>query len=177
MKAEFKSLKREYFEEYYYVVTNLKKFVKKPSRKLLRVSQGLLIYVIAAFIFFTLTAVFSLFDDQLRGFIVLPASAFIIIVISYLATLRKLRKLGNAKYTLTFSSTKKTANIALDNDDKLALDWKNIQKIIIGEHAIIFIPKTIEFTPLAIPKSGLKKLKETLREYKLTDFLPVRRPK
>lgn len=172
MKTEFKSLSREFFEEYYYVVTNIKKFVKKPERKIHSILNNLFIYVVLAFVFFISTICFGIFvDEQLRTFVVLPAFALLIILLAYGATARKLRTLGKAKYNLTFSSTKKTATIALSKEDQLSLDWKDVKKIICGNHAIIFIPNDIMQAPIAIPKSGLKKLKDTLKEYKLTKLL------
>lgn len=172
MKTEFKSLSREFFEEYYYVVTNIKKFVKKPERKLHSILNNLFIYVVLAFIFFVMTVCFSIFvDEQLRTFIVFPAFALLIILLAYAATAKKLRTLGKAEYNLTFSTTKKTATISLSKDDRLSIDWKDVKKIIYGNHAVILIPNDIMLAPVAIPKSGLKKLKDALKEYKLTKLL------
>lgn len=172
MKAEFKAISREFFEEYYYVVTNIKKFVKKPERKIHSILNNLFIYVVLAFVFFAATACFAIFvDPELRTFIIFPAFALLIILLAYAATARKLRTLGKAKYNLTFASTKKTATIALSKDDQLSIDWKNVKKIIYGNHAIVFVPDDIMIAPIAIPKDGLKKLKETLKEYKLSKLL------
>lgn len=171
MKAEFKPITREYFEEYYYVVTNLRKFIKKPSRRVKFVTRHLIPYIIYAGIFLVTTVAFALYDAQYLGFVPIPAIAFIVILFSFFVASSKIRKSGQAGFTLTFTSTKKIASIALENGDKLELDWADVKQIIVAEYTIIFIPKTPEHIPLAIPADGLKKLQATLKEYKLSGLL------
>ena len=171
MKMEFKALSREYFEEYYYVLTNINKFIRKPTRKIKFVTKGLAPSVIFAIFFAITVSCLAIFDNSLLPYIILPVFALIIILVAYFMTTSRLKKLGEAKYPAKFSASKKTATLNLPDMGEMSIDWDDVKTIICGDHSIIFIPNLPDKIPIALPISARNKLKSFLKDNKLTDLL------
>lgn len=171
MKMEFKALSREYFEEYYYVLTNLNKFIHKPTKKIKPVTKGLLPSVAFAIFFAVTVSCLSIFDNSLLPYIILPIFALIIILIAYFMTSNRLKKLGEAKHSASFSASKKTATLKLPEIGEIAIDWDDVKIIICGEHSLLLIPNLPDKMLIALPISARNKLKIFLKENKLIDLL------
>lgn len=171
MKMEFKNLSRGYFEEYYFVLTNINKFIHKPSRKIKYVTKHLIPSVYFA-LFFAITVGFlAFFDNSLLPYLILPIFALIVILAAYFMTSRRLKKLGDSNMAANVTTSKKSITIHYPEVGDIRTEWDDVKAIIYGEHTVIIIPNLPDKNVIALPISARNKLKTALKEYKLTDLL------
>ncbi len=172
MKIEFKNLSQNYFEEYYYVLVNLNKFIHNPNRKLKFVTKQLIPSVYIAFFFAVTVGCLALLDHSLLPYLFLPIFALIAILSAYFITASRLKKLGAAHHSATLTTSKKSLTLHLAELGDLCIDWQDVKTILCGKHAIILIPQLPDQPLIALPISARTKLKQTLKEYQLSELMP-----
>ncbi len=171
MNMEFKHLSRNYFEEYYYVLVNLNKFIHSPNRKIKFVTKQLIPSVYAAFFLAIIVGCLALLDHSLLPYLFLPIFAFIAIFAAYFITASHLKKLGAAHHCATLTTSKKSLTLHLAELGDLCVDWQDIKTIRCGKHAIILIPQLPDQPLIALPISARAKLQQTLKEYQLSALM------
>ncbi len=163
--------KKEYYDEFLYVVSQYKSFKKNPRRKAYQFTKHLMFYIIFTFIVLLLN--FSGYLDTkewifafMTGALTLALAIQVICLFVYTKRLKMFMNIKGVR-TIEFNET---GIEYIDDDKNIRVKWEDLKYVIINRYSICMLPKAIlqGFTSVGIKYkneiiAGLKKYeKESL---------------
>ena len=152
MKIEVKeSGKKEYYDEFLYVVNNYKRFKKNPHKKAYEFSKCLFLYEIFLIISILLFTLFYIQDKNLIFmFIIGMLSLIFVFVLLFLSTTKKqIKTLLNIHVGKIIDINNNYIGFK-DNQNDIKIKWEDIEVIIINKYSICFIPKKLSSSIISI---------------------------
>ena len=171
MKITFKRLTRDFAEEYYYVLINQKRLLRRPTRPIRHATKIYAFYCIFAFVCFVSSILLAINSFSYLPLCFLTGFTLGLIIFVSLKVIKAVRSLGNAdanQYCIDI--TNKGIVYFLPGGD-IILPWENILKVTITQHSVIFLPDTPEILPICVPIEAKDKIKTQLKKLKKTDLL------
>ena len=156
---------KEYYEEYYFVLSRYKQFIKKPNSKAYQFTKYLISYfVFGVFgllldIFFYLTFKNNLF--------IFCGGMFALILVYDLYVYFNGKKVIN-----TLMNDNKTKYIDINNDyvsykddlNEYKIEWKDVKYILFNKYSIVFLPVDISKLVISISSEYLDQVKQGISE-------------
>lgn len=171
MKFEIKERgTKEYYDEVLYVAFRYMDFLKKPKRKVFKLTKFLLILTIITILFLTLS-IYLYYISKDIFYIILIGLLSAIIFISFISFIIAKRRI---KYFMSEIDTKiidinNNGIEYIDESKNYRIKWEDIKNIIINKYSICFIPRTKILISIYIEyKSDVIK---TLKKYHKEDLL------
>ena len=168
MKITFKEFSRAYAEEYYFVLINQKKLMKKPEKRIKYASKSFLgcVYYAA---FFVITGIgLTIYQKEFLPFLFIPVLTLVATAYTYWrirVNVIKLHKSDATAFILTM--TDKHIIYGRGKDNGVIMLWNDIKKVIYTEDSIIFLPNAIDIFPIVVPISAQKDIKAMLKKKKI----------
>ncbi len=171
MKIVFSRFTRAYAEEYYYVLINQKKFLRRPAKTISRATRAYAFYCAFSFICFIVSIWLGINSFNYLPLIFITGLTFGLIIFVSLKLVKAVRELGDgdAKKCHLDLSAKGIAYTLPAGD--ILLPWENVLKITITEHSVIFLPDTLEILPICVPAEAKDKIKTQLKKLKKSPLL------
>ena len=168
MKLSFKEFTRAYAEEYYYVLLNQKKLIKRPDSKIRFATKSFIGYVIYASIFAVLGLIITIYVHEFLPFLFVPMLTLVATLHTYYRIHKnviKLAKMDASAFILTANT--KHIIYGQGKDNGVIMLWEEVKKIIYTDNSIIFLPKAIDIFPIVIPITAKKDIKSFLKKHKI----------
>lgn len=156
---------KEYYEEYYFVLSRYKQLIKKPNSKAYQFTK----YLISYFVF----GVFGLLLDVFfyltfkNNLFIFCGGMFALILVYDLYVYYNGKKVIN-----TLMNDNKTKYIDINNDyvsykddlNEYKVEWKDIKYIIVNKYSIVFLPVDISKLVISISSEYLDQVKQGISE-------------
>lgn len=173
MKIEFKNRgSREYFDEVLYIATYINKFIKKPNRKVHRLTKFYRNYLIFIIIYLLLMIWFYIkYKDLLFIFLLGFMSLLLVFVLKGLIiTNKRIKYYLEEKNNKSIEFDTKTIKY-IDKIKTLSIDWKDVKNIIINNYSIIFLPVNNTLPVIAIDKQYKDQVDEVIKKYSKEELI------
>ena len=171
MKITFQRLNRNFAEEYYFVLINQKKLLRRPTKAIRQITKIYSLYCLFAFICFVASILLAVNSFNYLPLCFLTGFTLGLMIIVSLKVIKAVRSLGDAdakKYCLEL--TAKGAAYTLPGGDIL-LPWENVLKIITTDQSVIFLPNTLQILPICVPAEAFDKIKAQIKKLKKTELI------
>jgi hypothetical protein len=166
MKITFKEFSRAYAEEYYYVLLNQKKLIKKPERKIKFASKSFVGYVYYSLFFVVAGVILTfVFGQDFMPLVFVPVLTAVATVHTYYRITKNVKALQNSDASaFVFSLTDKQIIYGQGKDNGVMMEWDEVKKVIFTDNSIIFLPTTLDIFPIVVPISAKKEVKTILKK-------------
>ena len=168
MKIMFKDFSRTYAEEYYFVLINQKKLLKKPEKPIKYATKSFLGCVIYAAFFVCAGIGLVIYQKELLPFLFIPVLTLVATTYTYWrirANVIGLQKSDASAFILTM--TDKHIIYGRGKDNGVIMMWNEIEKVIFTNESIIFLPNALDIVPIVVPISAQKDVKAMLKKKKI----------
>ena len=163
---------KEYFDEVLYIATYINKFIKKPNRKVHRLTKFYTNYLIFVIIYLILMIWFYFkYNDLLFIFLLGFMSLLLVFVLKGLIiTNKRIKYYLEEKINKTIEFDKDTIKY-VDKVKTLSIDWKDVKNILINNYSIIFLPVNSTLPTIAIDKHYIGKVEEVIKKYSKVELI------
>lgn len=174
MKIEIKERGcNNFYDEFLFVLFNYKKIVKNPQKKVKRISQSSICYLIVSLVILALFTILYLNEKSYKTYLlIIYLFSFLSVfsIIYYLIIKKRINTLKNVKGTIIIEFNDNEIKY-ISNDNKYEIKWDNIKYIIINNYSICFIPKKINNILIGIDKKYIKEVRDAVKKYKKDKIL------
>ena len=163
---------KSFYDEFLYVCYFIKKFLKKPFTKVNKMTNYLILNLIITSAVTILEIIYySYYRDNLILFVIGFLSLLILYLLFYLFRVyKRIEEFRNVKKEVILSIEEK--GIIYESEDiNVVLKWDNIKNIIVGKHAIVFLPVSQEHMLITIAIEYLEEVKKKKKKYKKLELL------
>lgn len=173
MKIETNEIgKKEYYDEFLYILFNLNKIKGKPKKKVYGLTKCLMIYIVlilcsmALFIFLYLDSkkVFYIF------FIGMSALLLIYAVFLDVITYKRIKMFMSISGNKTVLANENGIEF-IDKDKNIRMNWDDIAYILINKESICMIPKTMFSNIISLSLRHREDIINCLKKYEKDNLL------
>ena len=168
MKVTFKELTRAYAEEYYFVLINQKKLIKKPTTTIKFATKSFRGYLIYSSIFTIGGIILTIFVHEYFPLLFIPVLTSVATIHTFYRiyiNVKKLYQSDASKFILNMTDEHLT--FGTDKDHRVIITWEEVKNVIFTENSIIFLPNAIDIFPIVVPISAQKDVKKMLKKLKI----------
>jgi hypothetical protein len=165
MKITFKEFSRAYAEEYYFVIINQKRLIKKPTTPIKFATKSFIGYLVYSSFFTIAGIILTIFVHEYLPLLFIPVLTSVATIHTYYriyTNVKKLEKSDTSSFILNL--TEKQIAYGKDKDHGAVIKWDEIKKIILTENSIIFLPNAIDIFPIVVPISAKKDVQKMLKK-------------
>ena len=168
MKISFKEFTRAYAEEYYFVLINQKKLIKKPEKRIKYATKSFIGCVIYAAFFVIVGIGLTIYQKEFLPFLFIPVLTLVATAYTYWrirSNVIKLQKSDPSAFILNM--TEKHIIYGRGKDNGVIMMWDEVKNVIYTDNSIIFLPNAIDIFPIVVPISAQKDVKVILKKKKI----------
>lgn len=173
MKIEVnKRGKKEYYDEFLYVVTMRKRIKKNPNQKVQTLTFYLKKYI-CYILLSVLLFIFFYYKTKNIFFMIYIGMVIIILlyIVVYLLNTNKMIKTLMSKTDTKIVEINKSGVEYKDSEKNIKIDWKNIEFILLNKYSICFIPKDDSNIFISISSDYKYKVLTAIKEFNKEDLI------
>ena len=176
MKIEIKEKPtKSFYDELLYIQTNYKKIINKPNKRVRKLTTSILCYSLIAL----LSTLFSLhcykqfrYGNEFKYIAFFFSVLYIFSLFYFIIVKRRLKQIIDYSKKTKSSLEIDHHNISLvKKESTVSITWDSLKNIVINKYSVLFLPKDIASTYIAINTEYKEEILKIVKKYKYTNLI------